>query len=92
MQLQEARTPSGIGDFSVRLVYIADPGEDETQKQVWFDIQVLDQTGRAEWLQQGDLVPFLVDESTYLTLADRAVLLDLMTRVRQEAVLRILGA
>jgi len=90
MERQESRVPTGIRDFSVALVYIAEPREEEQQKQVQYEIQVVDQDGSVEWIRRGDLIPYLDDSSEYLETADRAVLLDFMTRVRQEAAARIL--
>lgn len=85
------RTPTAIRDFRVTLTYIANPSGDQQQRQVEYQIQVLDQNNSVEWVLSGDLIPYLDDTSSYLTTADRAVLLDFMTRVRQEAVERILG-
>lgn len=87
------RTPTSIGDLSIDLLSLADPGEGDQSRQARFEIQVLDQDGRLNhnWFRQGDLVPFLDDTSTYLTTADKIFLIDLLDRVRQEAALRILG-
>ncbi len=91
MELVAARTPTALRNSRVTLTYVVYPGEGQQQRQVDYEIQVEDQDGSVEWVRAGDLVPFLDDTSTHLTLADRATLIDFMDRVRQEAELRILG-
>jgi len=84
------RTPTALGDISIRLFAPSDAGE---QKGARYEIQVLDQNGEVvqDWFRRGDLVPYLDDSSTHLTKADRTALIDLLGRIRQEASLRILG-
>lgn len=84
------KTPTAIGDIGVSLL---DPEVEGSPKRARYSIQVLDQDGLVvdDWFRRGDLVPYLDDASTYLTTADRAALIDLLDRIRQEAALRILG-
>jgi len=86
-----ARTPTAIRGLRVTMAYRIDPPEGQPEKMIDYEIKVLDQDNSVEWIRSGDLAPYLDDSSTYLTLADRATLLDFMTRVFQEASLRILG-
>jgi len=86
-----ARTPTAIRGLRVTMAYRPNPPEGQPEKMIDYEIKVLDQDNSVEWVRAGDLAPYLDDSSTYLTLADRATLLDFMTRVYQEASLRILG-
>ena len=93
MQPIETRTPTEIGDISINLLDLAYPREGEAAQQGRFEIQVLDQDGQVvhDWFRRGDLVPYLNGDSTYLSVADRTALINLLGRIRQEASLRILG-
>ena len=93
MQPIETRTPTAIGDISISLLDLADPPEGAAAQQGRFEIQVLDQEGQVvhDWFRRGDLVPYLNGDSTYLSVADRTALINLLGRIRQEASLRILG-
>ena len=88
------KTPTAIGNIEIRLYDLVIYPDNQQPQQANFDIDVLDQDGHPvrRWTRQGNLVPYLDDASTYLTTADRAYLIGLLDRIRQEAELRILGA
>ena len=94
MEAIEIRTPTLIGNIEIRLYDLVILPEDDAPQQATFEIGVLDEEGQPvrRWTRQGNLVPYLDDASTYLTTADRAYLIDLLARIRQEATLRVLGA
>ncbi len=87
------KTPTSIGDIEIRLSDLVVLPGDQPPQQADFSIQVLDQDGQPvrRWTRTGDLVPYLDNTSTYLATADRAYLIDLLERIRQEAAARILG-
>lgn len=87
------KTPTSIGNIEIRLRDLVILPSSELPQQATFDIDVLDQDGQPvrRWTKQGDLVPFLDDNSTFLTTADRTYLIDLLDRIRQEADARILS-
>ena len=91
MERIEVQEPTAIWSVRIVLHYVEEPDEGRTQQGVDFEVRVADQTGAEAWVRRGDLAPYLDDTSAFLETADRAWLLDFMTRVRQEAAARILG-
>ena len=90
MERLTVQTPTALGDVEVSLWRVLYPDEGDLEKQAHFSIQVLNQEGQVMRVVRGDLVPYLTDESTFLTAADRAWLLDFIGRVMQEAEARVL--
>jgi len=91
MERIEVQQPTAIRSVRVMLEYVEEPDDGREQETAVFEVRVADQTGAEAWVRRGNLAPYLDDASAFLERADRAWLLDFMTRVRQEAAARMLG-